>query len=63
MQFYNVRKKCSAVIPDNKCVKRKTVTSKGRTVYMVKAVDTDGTKLTIFTNKDAYEALNCPAED
>ncbi len=59
MKFYNVRKKCAVTIPDAKCTKRK-VAGKGRTTYMVKAVDVDGTKLTLFTNQSTYDALQCP---
>jgi len=63
MKFYNVRKKCSVTIPDAKCTKRKCDGNGGnRTTYMIKAVDVDGTKLTRFTNKEAYDALQCPEE-
>ena len=58
MQFYNVRKKCRVTIPDAKCTKQKT-TGRSRTVYMVKAVDVDGTKLTLFTNQQIYDELKC----
>jgi hypothetical protein len=61
MKFYNVRKKCRVIIPDSKCTKRK-IEGKTRTTYMVKAVDVDGTKLTLFTNKEIYDALACPEE-
>ena len=62
MEFYNVKKRASVKVADAKCTKDefKKKTSKGVQVrYGVKAVDTDGTKLTKFVSKADYDALKC----
>ena len=62
MKFYNVKKKAHVEIADAKCekVQYPRETSKGTQIrYGVKAVDDDGTHLTIFVSKDAYDKLNC----
>lgn len=65
-KFFNVRKKENVSIDDAKCVKVVySRTTKAGTVqqrYAVKAVDEDGTNLTKFISKDAYDALKCKAE-
>lgn len=65
-KFYNVRKKASVTIDDSKCTKvvysRTTKAGAVQQRYAVKAVDADGTNLTKFISKDAYDALKCKAE-
>lgn len=62
MKFYNVKKGKSVVIADSKCEKiiytRKTATGIQER-YAAKSVDDDGTKLTVFITKDAYDKLKC----
>ena len=63
MEFYNVKKRASVKVADKDCTKVefKKETSKGVQVrYGVKAVDTDGTKLTKFVSKATYDKLKCP---
>ena len=63
MEFYNVKKRASVKVADKNCTKVefKKETSKGVQVrYGVKAVDTDGTKLTKFVSKATYDKLKCP---
>ena len=63
MEFYNVKKRASVKVADKNCTKVefKKETSKGVQVrYGVKAVDTDGTKLTKFVSKADYDKLKCP---
>ena len=62
MEFYNVKKKAKVKIADSKCVKVEypRETSKGVQIrYGVKAVDDDGTNLTIFVSKDKYDKIKC----
>jgi len=60
MEFYNVKKRATVTIADAKC---KTVvyereTAKGiQKRYAVKAVDADGTNLTKFISKAAYDKI------
>ncbi len=61
IEFYNVRKKEKVSIPEEE-VEKVTYESTSKTGkkivrYGMKAVDDDGTKLTKFVSKDAYEAL------
>ena len=58
MKFYNVKKRQSVFVPDAKCTKV-SYESNGRTVYAMKAVDDDGTHLTIFVNKAAWDKSKC----
>ena len=64
-ELYNVKKKAKVRIDDSKCTKvvysRKTKSGAGQEHYAIKAVDDDGTHLTKFITKAAYEALNCKA--
>ena len=63
MDFYNVKKRQHVEIAEKNCEKiiYKKETSKGVQVrYGVKAVDTDGTKLTKFVSKATYDKLKCP---
>ena len=62
MQFYNVKKRAKVEVAEAKCTKvvyeRKT--SKGiQKRYAVRAKDDDGTNLTKFVAKDAYDKLKC----
>ena len=62
MDFYNVKKREHVKIADKDCekviYKRKTATGIQER-YAAKAVDDDGTKLTKFLSKDAYDKLKC----
>lgn len=63
MKFYNVKKRKSVNVADDKCrkVEYKRKTSKGIQVrYAVRAKDDDGTNLTKFLAKAVYEKLDCP---
>jgi hypothetical protein len=61
IEFYNVRKKIKVSVAeeDVTAVEYKNVTKTGKktTRYGLKAVDEDGTKLTKFCNKEAYDKL------
>lgn len=63
MQFYNVKKKAKVDVSED-MVKKTTYTNKktGRVSYAVRAVDDDGTHLTKFVSKDAYDGLDVPKE-
>jgi hypothetical protein len=64
MNFYNVKKREAVTVADADCRKvvYKRKTSKGvQERYAVRAQDTDGTNLTKFLNKAAFEKLGCPA--
>jgi len=61
IEFYNVRKKEKVSIPEDQ-VEKVTYESTSKTGkkivrYGMKSVDDDGTKLTKFVSKAAYEAL------
>ena len=63
MKFYNVKKRENVEIDDKKCTKvvYKRETSKGiQERYAVHAKDDDGTNLTKFIAKAAYDKLKCP---
>ena len=63
MKFYNVKKRESVDVPENKCTKvvYKRKTSKGtQERYAVRAKDNDGTNLTKFVNKATFDKLSCP---
>ena len=64
-ELYNVKKKAKVKIDDSKCSKviysRKTKSGAIQEKYAVKAIDDDGTHLTKFITKAAYDALNCKA--
>jgi hypothetical protein len=63
MNFYNVKKREAVTVADANCKKvvYKRKTSKGvQERYAVRAQDDDGTNLTKFLNKAAYEKLGCP---
>ena len=62
MKFYNVKKRAAVVIKVDKCEKiiYKRETANGiQERYAAKAVDDDGTKLTAFITKAAYDKLKC----
>lgn len=61
IEFYNVRKKTKVSIDESK-VEKKTyekVSKAGKktTRYAFAAVDDDGTKLTKFCSKEAYDSI------
>ena len=61
IEFYNVRKKAKVSIDESK-VEKKTyekVSKAGKKVirYAFAAVDEDGTKLTKFCSKEAYDSI------
>lgn len=62
MEFYNVKKRAKVKIADAKCekviYKRETATGIQER-YAAKAIDDDGTKLTAFITKAAYDKLKC----
>lgn len=62
MDFYNVKKRAHVKIADKDCekvvYKRETATGIQER-YAAKAIDDDGTKLTKFLSKDAYDKLKC----
>ena len=64
-ELYNVNKKAKVKIDDSKCSKviysRKTKSGAIQEKYAVKAIDDDGTHLTKFITKAAYDALKCKA--
>jgi len=63
MKFYNVKKRASVNIADDKCSKvvYKRKTTKGvQERFAVRAVDTDGSNLTKFINKKTFDSLKCP---
>ncbi|OGV47555.1 MAG: hypothetical protein A2017_11315 [Lentisphaerae bacterium GWF2_44_16] len=63
MKFYNVKKRASVNISDDKCTKviYKRKTTKGvQERYAVRAVDSDGSNLTKFINKKTFDTLKCP---
>lgn len=63
MKFYNVKKRDSVNISDDKCHKvvYKRKTAKGiQERYAVRAVDSDGSNLTKFINKKTFDTLKCP---
>jgi len=63
MKFYNVKKRETVDIAEKDCRKvvYKRKTSKGvQERYAVRATDKDGTNLTKFVNKAAYDKLSCP---
>ncbi len=64
MEFYNVKKREKVQIADAKCEKvvYKRETANGiQERYAVKAVDSDGSKLTKFISKATYDGLTCKA--
>jgi hypothetical protein len=63
IKFYNVRKKASVEIAEEKCKKvvyRKETASGFKERYAFKSEDEDGTKLTVFCGKAAFDEANCP---
>ena len=60
--FYNVKKKEKVSITESEVTKveYKSTTKNGKEVvrYGVKAVDSDGTKLTKFVSKETYDSLD-----
>ncbi|MFZ2658420.1 MAG: hypothetical protein WAX69_26035 [Victivallales bacterium] len=63
MKFYNVKKRQAVTIADGDCRKvvYKRKTSKGvQERFAVRAQDDDGTNLTKFLNKAAFDKLACP---
>ena len=64
-ELYNVKKKAKVQIDDSKCSKviysKKTKNGSIQEHYAIKAIDDDGTHLTKFITKAAYESLKCKA--
>ena len=64
-ELYNVKKKAKVRIDDSKCTKviysRKTKSGIVQEHYAIKAIDDDGTHLTKFITKAAYDALQIQA--
>ena len=64
-ELYNVKKKAKVKIDESKCTKviysKKTKSGAIQEHYAIKAVDDDGTHLTKFITKAAYDALKCKA--
>ena len=62
-ELYNVKKKAKVKIDDSKCSKviysKKTKSGAVQEHYAIKAIDDDGTHLTKFITKKAYDSLNC----
>ena len=66
IKFYNVRKKASVEIAEEKCKKvvyRKETPKGIQERYAFKAVDEDGAKLTVFCGKAAFDKANCPVAE
>jgi len=63
VKFYNVKKRKSVELDEGKCTKvvykRKTSTGTQER-YAVRAQDDDGTNLTKFINKAAFDKMSCP---
>lgn len=61
IEFYNVKKKERVQIPENSVSKaaiKKTTKSGGTVIrYSLKAVDSDGTKLSKFCSKAFYDSF------
>jgi len=61
IEFYNVKKKKKVSISESeierKIYERVTKTGKKTVRYALAAVDEDGTKLTKFCSKDAYDSI------
>ena len=61
VEFYNVKKKKKVQIEESEIekveYKRETKSGATQIRYAFKAVDDDGTNLTKFCSKDAYDAL------
>ena len=61
IEFYNVKKREKVQIDDSNIEKvtyEKALASGGKQIrYALKAVDSDGTKLTKFCSKDAWESI------
>lgn len=56
MKFYNMRRRCYTLIPDEKCSKREIHRGKRR-YYMVSAIDVDGSRLTRVISHETYKTL------
>ena len=66
IKFYNVIKKASVEIAEEKCKKiiyRKETPKGIQERYAFKAVDEDGSKLTVFCGKAAFDKADCPIAD
>ncbi|MEI6057181.1 MAG: hypothetical protein WCR55_14125 [Lentisphaerota bacterium] len=64
-KFYNVKKRESVTIDEKKCTKivyKKEGAEKVQERYALRAQDTDGTKLTRFISKKAFDTLKCPLD-
>lgn len=62
MKFYNVKKRETVTVADDKCRKviYKRKTAKGvQERYAVRAVDNDGSNLTKFIDKKTFDKLSC----
>ena len=62
MDFYNVKKRAHVEIAEKNCEKiiYKKETSKGiQERYAIRAKDDDGTNVTRFITKQAYDKLKC----
>lgn len=58
-EFYNIRKREKVSIDDSKITKTK-YESKNMVRYAFRSVDEDGTKLTKFCSKDAWDKASYP---
>ncbi|HBM15349.1 MAG TPA: hypothetical protein DD381_03250 [Lentisphaeria bacterium] len=62
-KFYNVKKRESVTVAEDKCAKviYKRKTAGGvQERYAIRAKDNDGTNLTKFINKKTFDTLKCP---
>ena len=63
MKFYNVKKRETVTVADEKCRKviYKRKTAKGiQERFAVRAQDDDGSNLTKFIDKKTFDKLTCP---
>ena len=62
-KFYNVKKRESVTIDENKCTKviyKKKVAGKVQERYAIRAQDDDSTNLTRFMSKKDFDVAKCP---
>ena len=61
--FYNVKSRQKEDVDESQVKKTTYTNSKtGRTSYALRAVGADGTNMTKFVTKDAYDGLDVPTE-
>jgi hypothetical protein len=62
IEFYNVKKKSKVKIPSEEVqaskLEKTNKDGSTRVRYVLKAIDSDGTKLNKFCNKETFEQLN-----